>query len=286
MTLIMDLSRLWHRRPTLNEATIAIWGATQAGKTAFLAALESAARHEGMALFSVDAQTENMMKVLRTQRSEHQFPVATPIPAAFQELSLLRFGLSSTRMNQTIRLTIVDASGMWWIAAGMAPEDCAFSPYTSILKQCNGLICLLDPTKALTSTGTPLLAGQQSMGTPVTVELQSMVAQLRRVTMTSANRLNTKIAICLAQMDRPEHYSHLGKEAAYFKRLYGAVPIDNWVAANRWKFFGCSAVGVLPRAGYLVSNTYKDQTGQTLILEPTAPPLHLFRPIRWLLGLP
>lgn len=278
--------RLWRRKSKI-DATIALWGAEKVGKTAFLAALEPAAKREGLSIFSADAQTERIMKDLRETRSRHLFPAATGVPTCFEQLSCVHFGLRSAQLNQEISLTLVDASGRWWIESDTASEKLSgtFNPYDAILSKCIGLLCLIDPTQALKRAQIPEIAMNARLAAPANVELQSMLDQLHRTRVSSNASLNTKVAICLAQMDRPEHYSHLGSEEEYCRRLYGPLPIQNWRGRFGWKFFGCSAVGVLQRAGYMISNTYRNHEGQEGILDPTVSPIHVFRPLKWLLGL-
>jgi hypothetical protein len=117
------------------------------------------------------------------------------------------------------------------------------------------------------------------------IELQTLLAHVRQTAAAGNNRLKKRIAVCLTQMDRPEHYCHLGSEEEYFERLYGAVPLHNWVQRDSIRFFGCSAVGILRRAGHLISNTCQDERAQPLILSPSAPPINMFAAIEWALGI-
>lgn len=283
------------KRSAMVQATIALWGMEKVGKTAFVAALEAASTGEGISIYPADEPTERVMSSLRTRRANHLFPTPSPIPTAMEDLPLLRFGLEPARSKRLIALTIADVGGRWWhdAAAQSHLVRPIPKPHEVLLAACHGLICLLDPTQALQRTHMPQLpvdsAGEmttdKSTIADAGVELQALLARLRRARSSGAESSPLKIAICLSQMDRPEHYGHLGLEQAYFRRLYGALPFHNWVVAKNLRFFGCSAAGVLQHAGYTISNSFKDQDGQERMVDPTVAPLHLFRPIKWLLGL-
>jgi hypothetical protein len=190
-------------------------------------------------------------------------------------------------MHVEINLTIADAGGQWWIDgdADSRGRSDAFNPYDAILRKCDALICMLNPTEALKRVKLPGLLLDTEVAMPGDIELKTMLARLHCVHMANHASVDTRVAICLAQMDRPEHLNHLGREEAYFRRLYGTLPLQNWVGRDRWKFFGCSAAGVRRRAGYVASNTFHDQEGDERILDPAAPPLHIFRPLKWMLRL-
>jgi hypothetical protein len=279
------------RRAHTQEATLALWGAEKVGKSAYLAALERASTAENLTLVALDKLSAETMQALRTSRADHRFPAPTSVPDP-NSLPLLRFALEGARHRDPITLNIADAAGSWWThaedAAGFTPRAPFPTEPSTLLERCHGILCFLDPTAALKSPHTPELARGTTNEPPPALCLQSMLAQLRYGTY--ANRAGVdsrpvKIAICLTQMDRPEHYAHLGREAAYFRRLYGSLPLHNWITKDNLRFFGCSSVGMIHRARYTVSNTFIDREGQARIIDPTMAPLHLFRPIKWLLGL-
>lgn len=269
--------------PTLR---FALWGQQGVGMRSFIAALELSAYGEGLCLHSLDVETENVLLQLRMQRASCSFPVEGS-EDGLPQLNL-RLCPQRTRLKQSSAVTIVLAP--WqsdadvtvpntWVTDARSDGICA-----SEHQRLQGVICLVDPTQVLTRPWLPGLTERERRTAPPHVVLQSLLAQLRCRSAGSGERLALPVAICLTQMDRPEHHGHLGRENDYFRRLYGNVPLGNWVYHADCKIFGCSAVGVLQRAKHIISNANVDETGQPVILDPTVPPIGVLAPIRWLIS--
>lgn len=311
--MVTDSEQQRFERPTApaNARTIGLAGNRSTGKTTFIAVLTKVLAYQN-ATRGRDAATiycrpssadngetkTNLERIWRRIHSSGDFPSATRFvardPGSTQPIERYLIEVCD-RGNDAVRAII--ACDDWpgeVIDIYYEDQEVLRHARQDALRDLatyDGLIYLFDPysgayagEKAITATG------------PLSIEaffndLRVLHLQARQQGNNKGQKLATPIALCLSQIDLPEHWPHREDPARYARMLWEGIEgaLSRTIAPGFYKWFAVSAVGVKKdKNGLLRSNTYERQGNQGVwrrhIRDPDLEPFGVGEPVEWLLG--
>jgi hypothetical protein len=221
------------------KQSIGLWGATQCGKTTFLAALYIAVNRssQDLNIFGADEEsTEFMVESNRMLTKEHRFPEGTLVVNNYSwtmnvtrvvQQERTRFGQTTPQVTEATRFNIEmrDAPGRVFSSISAmpqggsrldlgdgSPDDDTDSPddiLDHLAADCEGILLLIDPTRERQEGD----AHEFFQGTLL------RIAQRRMALMPPGSKLPHYVAVCITKFDDPEVYR--------FARMNGFRTYDN-----------------------------------------------------------
>ena len=213
--------------PRRNRAlkSIGLWGATQCGKTTFLAALYIAVTRasQGMNIFGADdTSTEFLVESNRMLTKEHKFPEGTQTVSSYSwtmnmtrviQEERTRFGQTTPQVTESSQFNIDmrDAPGGFFDSIPIMPQGKSRldlgdgSPdgdgsdpddMLDYLAGCEGILLLIDPVRERLEGD----AHEFFQGTLL------RIAQRRMALMPPGSKLPHYVAVCITKFDDPEVY--------------------------------------------------------------------------------
>lgn len=205
--------------------SIGLWGATQCGKTTFLAALYTAVTRssQSMNIFGADdTSTEFLVNSNRMLGNEHRFPDGTLSVSSYSwimnmtkvvEKERTRFGQTTPKVTESSQFNIDmrDAPGRFFGSGPLlsqgpsrldlgdgSPDDHEYGPEDMLdhLAGCEGILLLIDPVREREKGD----AHEFFQGTLL------RIAQRRMALMPPGSKLPHYVAVCITKFDDPEVY--------------------------------------------------------------------------------
>ena len=283
-------------------ARIAIWGATQGGKTTFLYALapatfRSRAKYGKWEVSGADRASEEFLDVgTHTLVHEGRFPEPTRQTLAYRwRLSgrpPRRGARSRPRRRTRFEIEVLDAPGGTYDASAQAGGD-DWSRMLRYTAGCEGMVFLHDPGR--TNNGKYLLAA-----------LPYLVEEVGRRNQLDHGQLPHHLAVCVAKLDDPAVLGAVRGRGLVTQLTPFSVPqvtdtrawfesmaeedvigaIATYFAPKRVHYFATSAIGFRTRLNGAIDladywPNVEERDGEQRIVGRTYP-VNVLEPLRWL----
>lgn len=234
----------------MRQPTLGIWGPTQSGKTAYLAALslklnirESPWRMNAVA---GDKKTTAFLKGISKSLNKGLFPRATDIGGTYRVRFIhKRRGPLLIRnvkhRNKRYLLEFIDASGaLTDLENEFEPEILA--SYFAYLRECDALLVMIDPDSPHRYLPVEDIRSYQSMILHLLEQLTANADEDSE----ALKRIKPSIAICITKLDLDEHWQYRNELRDYVRFIIGDYAFSTLLAScdeTCLNFFGVSVVG-------------------------------------------
>ncbi len=274
----------WASEPLPEAATrIGIWGTFAAGKTTYLAMLYHELPKQTDWHVQADRPAVEFVKTTYMNLiKKGVFPEASAVdPALIQAFSYHLF-----RPDRQSRYTLrfVDASGEWFRNPGGMKErypNVYPNPF-EYLNQCQGIICLFDPSKVLMAPHTD----EDETMFEYFLHTLDLLSSLREAAHgDQPGFVSQRIAFCLSKIDMTGMWDHRQDPEALARRVLGEdviIQIEQYCEPDNYRFFAVSSIGVLTETDdrELPNITEDNRISNARRLRP----YNLHAPVEWLLS--